>query len=80
MSFHKVKEVTTLPHLMLSVTFTNDTTKMYDVKQLFERFPVFHALENPELFNKVVVDTGGYGIVWSDELDLSCNELWERSA
>jgi len=24
------------------------------------------------------VDTGGYGICWNDEIDLSCNELWEN--
>ena len=24
------------------------------------------------------VDVGGYGIVWNDALDLSCDELWEH--
>ncbi len=24
------------------------------------------------------VDQGGYGIVWNDDLDLSCDELWEK--
>lgn len=24
------------------------------------------------------VGQGGYGIVWNDELDLSCDELWEN--
>ena len=24
------------------------------------------------------VDVGGYGIVWNDDLDLSCDELWEN--
>ena len=33
---------------------------------------------NPEEFFSVTVDIGGYGIVWSDELDLSCDELWEH--
>ncbi|MDO4617167.1 MAG: DUF2442 domain-containing protein [Lachnospiraceae bacterium] len=26
----------------------------------------------------VSVDVGGYGIIWNDDLDLSCDELWER--
>ena len=30
----------------------------------------------PELFYDVQVDTGGYGIVWNDELDLACDELF----
>lgn len=26
----------------------------------------------------VTVDVGGFGIVWDDSLDLSCDELWEN--
>ena len=33
---------------------------------------------NPEKFSDVTVDVGGYGIVWNDELDLSCDELREH--
>ena len=32
--------------------------------------------EKPVLFNDVVVDQGGYGIVWNDDIDISCDELW----
>lgn len=53
-------------------------TKIYDVKPLFERLPVFAALQNEELFFGVTVDAGGYGVIWNDELDLSCDELWEN--
>ena len=35
--------------------------------------------DQPEVFASVTVDVGGYGIVWNDELDLSCDELWENS-
>ena len=76
--FHKVKEVYPLPDLKLSVAFANGTTKQYDVKPLLERFPAFIALQDEALFNSVEVDTGGYGIVWNDEIDLSCDELWEH--
>ena len=24
------------------------------------------------------MDVGGYGIIWNDDLDLSCDELWEN--
>ena len=34
--------------------------------------------EHPEEFACVSVDVGGYGIIWGDELDLSCDELWEH--
>ena len=62
----------------LSVQFCEGVTKIYDVKPLFEQLPVFTALQNDEDFFNVVVDVGGYGIVWNDDLDLSCDELWEN--
>ncbi len=77
--FHKVKNVSPLPDFKLSVQFCEGVTKLYDVKPLFERLPVFASLkEHPEIFGGVSVDIGGYGIVWDDELDLSCDELWDH--
>ena len=77
--FHKVKAVNALPDYRLSVQFAEGVTKIYDVKPLFEKWPSFHALkDDPELFSGVEIDLGGYGIVWNDDLDLSCNELYEN--
>ena len=77
--FHKIKAVSALPNFRLSVQFAEGVTKLYDVKPLFEKLPVFNMLnESAELFGCVTVDVGGYGIVWDDELDLSCDELWEN--
>lgn len=67
-----------MPDYKLSVQFCEGVTKIYDVKPLFERLPVFAALQNEELFFGVTVDAGGYGVIWNDELDLSCDELWEN--
>ncbi|MBQ7386893.1 MAG: DUF2442 domain-containing protein [Clostridia bacterium] len=77
--FHKIKNVSALPEFKLSVQFSEGVTKIYDVKPLFEKIPPFAELKNkPEVFASVWVDVGGYGIVWNDELDLSCDELWEN--
>lgn len=76
--FHKINDVAALPNLMLSVRFANGTTKLYDVKPLLERFPAFKELEDSSLFSEAKVDVGGYGVIWNDNVDLSCNELWER--
>lgn len=75
--FHKVKNVSAMPDYKLSVQFCEGVTKIYNVKPLFDKIPVFAELKNEEQFFNVSVDTGGYGIVWNDELDLSCDELWE---
>lgn len=77
--FHKVKNVLPLPEFRLSVQFCEGVTKIYDVKPLFEKLSVFAALkDDPALFGSVSVDVGGYGIIWGEELDLSCDELWEH--
>lgn len=77
--FHKIKNVSALLGYRLSVQFSEGVTKLYDVKPLFDRFSAFKIFQqSPELFNDVAVDTGGCGIVWNDDLDLSCDELWEN--
>jgi len=77
--FHKIKNVSALPDYRLSVQFAEGVTKLYDVKPLFDRLPVFAELQDaPEIFYGVTVDVGGYGIIWNDDLDLSCDELWEH--
>ena len=76
--FHKIKNVSALPEYKLSVQFSEGVTKIYDVKPLFERLPAFRSLENNNDFGGVFVDVGGYGIIWNDELDLSCDELWDN--
>lgn len=77
--FYRVKEVKPLSDLILLVTFENTTVKRYDVKSLLKKFEAFRVFAtSPALFNLVKVDQGGYGIVWNDELDISCNELWNN--
>ncbi|RCX13838.1 uncharacterized protein DUF2442 [Anaerobacterium chartisolvens] len=76
--FHKIKSVTALPDYILLVHFSDGTAKQYDVKLLFKKFETFEQLKTPGLFSLVSVDTGGYGVSWNDDIDLSCNELWNN--
>lgn len=77
--FYKIKDVKPLDNFILKVTFENKVIKYYDVKLLFNKYVVFNSLKNiNNLFEQVKVDIGGYGISWNDELDLSCNEIWEN--
>ena len=64
---------------ILEIVFENGTKKIYDVASLFEQYPSFLELKNNyELFKQVNVDVGGYGISWNDDIDISCNELWDN--
>ncbi len=76
--FHQIKTVSSLPNYRLSVQFAEGCTKLYDVAPLFEKIPVFARLKDPGLFSEVQTDVGGYGVVWNDDIDLSCDELWEN--
>ena len=74
---HKIKSVTHLADHVLSVQFSEGVTKRYDVKSLFDKYPMFLPLkDDPALFSSVEVDVGGYGIVWNDDIDIACDELF----
>jgi hypothetical protein len=59
----------------LLVTFSNGIKKLYDCSPLLES-DVFSPLSNDAIFNTVHVDKHGYGVIWTDEIDLSESELW----
>lgn len=57
--------------------YFNDEVKEYNIGHLFDKKNDFKVLSNiTSLFEQVKIDTGGYGISWNDDLDLSCNELY----
>ena len=77
--FHKIKNVTPLKDFKLSIQFAEGITKIYDMKKLIENNKIFADLKNINLFNSVEVDIGGYGVIWNDDIDISCDELFENS-
>lgn len=75
--FHKITAVAPLPDFRLLVHFTDGCAKEYDVRNLIEHMEAFRDLERiPGLFQQVVVDQGGYGISWNEDIDLDGSELW----
>ena len=74
--FHPVRTVTALDNYMLFVEFCEGVSKIYDIKPLFERIPIFNELKENKLFYNVRVDVGGYGIIWNDKIDLAAEELY----
>jgi len=74
-SYPKIESVTPLPGKKLRVCFQNNRTKVYNCAPLLQQEP-FSALKNESLFRQVKVDGGGYGVSWSDGIDLSESELW----
>lgn len=77
--FHKLKSVTSLDDFKLLIHFIDGTARQYDVRPLLTQYEAFQPLATtPGLFEQVVVDAGGYGVSWNDDIDIDCNELWEN--
>ena len=73
--YPKVRDVKAMTHKRLLVTFSNNIKKIYDCSLLIED-EIFKPLLNDRVFKSVNADKHGYGISWTDELDLSESELW----
>jgi DNA-binding XRE family transcriptional regulator len=79
MVFYKVRSVEPLGGLKLIVTFQNGIEKEYNVNPLLRKWEACEVLKSVRgLFEMVKVASGGYGIYWNNDIDLSCNELWEN--
>ena len=74
----KIKAVKPLDNMILMVTFDNNIMKHDDVKKIIDKFPVFEELKNKSIFNLAHVDCGGYGVSWTEEIDLSEYEIWDK--
>ncbi len=74
-TYPKIQFVKPLEHQCLQVQFNNGIHKIYDCSRLLQ-MKAFEPLKDDLFFNAVQVDAGGYGISWSDEVDLAESELW----
>jgi hypothetical protein len=71
-----IADVKAEPDKRLRVLFRNGVTKLYNCKKILA-LPVFESLRNDEaLFRRARADKHGYGVIWSDELDLAESEIW----
>jgi len=74
-SYPKIKHVEPIVGKKLLVTFNNKIKKIYDCTSLLKE-EAFKPLLDNSLFQSVKADRFGYGVIWSDEIDLSESELW----
>jgi hypothetical protein len=63
--------------LTLIVKFTNNDLREYDISKLLDK-PMFSLLKNPAFFRNFIIESGGYGLVWNDKIDISEYELWQN--
>ena len=76
--FHKIKNVEALSNLILKIKFENNEVKYYDMKNIIEKVKEFNILKNESIFKNAQIDVGGYAVIWSDDLDIACEELYQN--
>ena len=74
--FHKAIDLQFLEGTALCVTFQDGIVKQYDMRTLFPKYPQLKALEDRALFLSGRL-MGAYGIIWTDELDIETETIYE---
>ena len=73
----RIKEIKPLPDLMLSVTFDDGKSVLYDVKEDLT-LPGYDALQNiAGLFQNVQLDESRTCVFWNAEIDLPSDIIYE---
>lgn len=73
--YPKVKSVKVFKDTQLEIMFEGNIRRIYDCYRIMQEEP-FKGLKDKALFKNVRIDSGGYGISWNDDIDLSESELW----
>jgi len=71
-----VTDVKPIEDMNLIVTFEGGIVKRYDMKILYDKFPIFKSLEGNPLFKLARPEVGGVAIIWNDDIDLSRYDIW----
>ena len=71
----RIISVKALQNKHLEILFDNGICKDYDCNVLLKR-PEFFLLRDDAFFKSVKADTGGYGVSWNDDVDISEYEAW----
>jgi hypothetical protein len=62
---------------ILLIEFSQSEVKKYDISKLLDN-PMFAKLQNPNFFKNFQIESGGYGLVWNEDIDISEYELWKN--
>lgn len=77
--YRRAKSAQALPGKRLRVTFENDEVREYDYTPLLQE-AAFRSLHDDAFFRNVSSDPHGYGVAWSDDVDLAESALWLHGA
>ena len=77
--YNRLTSISFEENLIIIAKFNDGKIVSYNIRQLYDQFPIFKKLENdPLLFNNGIIAPGGCGIIFNDEIDIACEELYEN--
>jgi len=71
--YPKIINVESKEPFVLKIKFDNEEIKEYDLEKNKE---LFNTIKKNGLFKNYTIDPGGYGVSFSDEIDISEYELY----
>ncbi len=71
----RIIDLKILEEFKIIAVFSDGSVKRFDFKPLLKE-GVYKDLSNPSLFKMAKIDAGGYGILWSDIIDIDSNDIW----
>ena len=75
--FHKATNIEFIQNTILRAEFQDGCVKQYDVSSLFGKHGQLVALKDWDLFRTGRL-VGGYGIIWTDDLDLDIETIYQE--
>lgn len=75
MAYPKIKSANAIDDHTLIVEFENLEKRQYDITPLLNR-EMFYPLKNPSFFKNFSIDSSGYALVWTEDIDISEYEIW----
>lgn len=74
--FHRAKSLKFKRGTTIELTYMNGEKRRYDMGKMIDKFPFMWDLKNRKFFKSGELDPGGYGVIWSDDIDISCEEVY----
>jgi DNA-binding ferritin-like protein (Dps family) len=76
---HLLKNVSAVEHYILLAEFQNGEKRYYDVSPWIQKNKAFKPLESVKgLFEQMSIDVRGIAVIWNEDIDLYCDELYEN--
>lgn len=76
MEFHRAIRLRFKDGVKVEVTFEDGKVILFDMSQMYDKYPVMRALEDRTLFESGKLNY--YGIIWNDDIDFDTESIYRE--